>query len=218
MAFRSLLGRKTQVKSLTDWFHMPRSFTALINALRSCQSDGGAEDSEPSFEPMTLCQNASQAKISTPSVVILNPEEDVPIDDEDDMDIFLNLEGDEAPQHSSDSSKKRRSRQKVTVAATDTGLPHLQNETDNRIVIQAVKGEIRSPWRIQPLVQDLRNLLSRFTTTSIQDGNGSTRQQLLLIEVKRGSGFHGSPGGCSSYFGAVLMNIMKTRMMLNVGT
>ncbi|KAJ8429476.1 hypothetical protein Cgig2_011062 [Carnegiea gigantea] len=32
---------------------------------------------------------------------------DMPIDEDDDMDIFLNLEGDDGPQHSSDSSKKR---------------------------------------------------------------------------------------------------------------
>jgi len=30
----------------------------------------------------------------------------MPIDENDDMDIFLNLEGDADPQHSSDSSKK----------------------------------------------------------------------------------------------------------------
>ena len=53
-------------------------------------------------------------------------------------------------------------------ATIDTGLPHLQIEGDNRIVIQAVKGEIRTPWRTHILVQDIRNVLSRFMSPSIQ--------------------------------------------------
>ncbi|KAJ8443344.1 LOW QUALITY PROTEIN: hypothetical protein Cgig2_015825 [Carnegiea gigantea] len=90
----------------------PASITPTI-PISTNFSDGGAEGGP--FEPMTLCQNASHAKISTPSPVISNPEAEVPIYDEDDIGIFLNLEGDEDPQHSSDCSKKRRSRQKVTV-------------------------------------------------------------------------------------------------------
>lgn len=38
--------------------------------------------------------------------IIPKHDSDLPIDEEDDMDIFLNLEGDDAPQHSSESSKK----------------------------------------------------------------------------------------------------------------
>jgi len=52
-------------------------------------------------------------------------------------------------------------------AAFDTGLPHLQIEGDNRIVIQAVKSEIRTPWRTHILAQDIRNLLSQFMSPSI---------------------------------------------------
>ena len=49
-----------------------------------------------------------------------------------------------------------------------TEILHLRIEGDNRIVILAVKGEIRTPWRIQIMVQDFRNMLSRFTAPTIQ--------------------------------------------------
>ncbi|KAJ8420306.1 LOW QUALITY PROTEIN: hypothetical protein Cgig2_010037 [Carnegiea gigantea] len=42
------------------------------------------------------------------STFIPYQDSDLPIDEDDEMDIFLNLEGDNEPQHSSDSSKKRR--------------------------------------------------------------------------------------------------------------
>jgi len=52
-------------------------------------------------------------------------------------------------------------------AAIDTGLPHFQIEGDNCIVIQAVKGEIWTPWRIEILFQDIRNVLSWIMTPTI---------------------------------------------------
>lgn len=58
---------------------------------------------ESSFDPKPLPPSANLAKFGASS-----PETDLPENDEDDMDIYLNLEDTEDPQHSSDSSKKRR--------------------------------------------------------------------------------------------------------------
>ncbi|KAJ8446980.1 hypothetical protein Cgig2_006608 [Carnegiea gigantea] len=60
------------------------------------------------LEPTTLPTNSWQATKSQVPPVVSNPEADLLIDDGDDMDIFLNLEGDDDPQHSFESSKKRR--------------------------------------------------------------------------------------------------------------
>lgn len=71
-------------------------------------SAGGAmgATSGPTFGPTTLHTNSWEAKKSQTPPVLSNPEVDLPIDDEDNMDIFLNPEGDEDPQLSSESSKK----------------------------------------------------------------------------------------------------------------
>ena len=42
------------------------------------------------------------------SKFLLEQDAHLPINDDDEMDIYLNLEEDTKPQHSSDSSKKRR--------------------------------------------------------------------------------------------------------------
>lgn len=52
-------------------------------------------------------------------------------------------------------------------AAIDVGMKHLSIEGANRIVIQAIKGDIRIPWGIQMLVLDIRKNLTYFTYATI---------------------------------------------------
>lgn len=58
------------------------------------------------LEPTEWPTNSRQARKSQVPPVVSNQEADLLIDDGDDMDIFLNLEGDDGPQHSFESSKK----------------------------------------------------------------------------------------------------------------
>jgi len=81
--------------------------TVVVSDMSSAGGDVGTT-SEPTFEPTALHKNSWQAKKSQPAPAILHPKADLPIDDEADMDIILNLEGDEDPQHSFESSKKQR--------------------------------------------------------------------------------------------------------------
>ena len=53
-------------------------------------------------------------------------------------------------------------------AAIDIRVTRLQIEGDNRIIIQAVKGKIRTPWRIQVLIRNIHNSLMRFTAPTIR--------------------------------------------------
>ena len=52
-------------------------------------------------------------------------------------------------------------------AAEDAGFKYIQIEGDNQIVIQAVQGAIRIPWRIQMSVLDIRDMLPFFTSAPI---------------------------------------------------
>lgn len=61
------------------------------------------------LEPTALHANSSQARKSQVPPVVSKPKANLPINDEN-MDIFLNLEGDDDPQHSSESLKKRHLR------------------------------------------------------------------------------------------------------------
>ncbi|KAJ8433204.1 hypothetical protein Cgig2_004336 [Carnegiea gigantea] len=55
------------------------------------------------------CQDSNPSNRSPTALATdLGQDSDLPIDEDDDMDIFLNLEGSEDHQHCSDSSKKRR--------------------------------------------------------------------------------------------------------------
>ncbi|KAJ8427048.1 hypothetical protein Cgig2_020906 [Carnegiea gigantea] len=73
----------------------------------SCAEGEVGTTSGPNLEPTPLPSKSLQAGKNQFPPVVSDPEADLPIDDEDDMDIFLNLEGDDDPQHSSEFSKKR---------------------------------------------------------------------------------------------------------------
>jgi len=44
-------------------------------------------------------------------------------------------------------------------AALATGCRHLIVEGDNKVVIQAIQGQIHIPWQIQPLIRDIHNMI-----------------------------------------------------------
>ena len=83
-------------------------------------------------------------------------------------------------------------------AALDAGMMYLHIEGDNRMVIQAIKGKIHIPWRIQMLVHDSRTMLSSFTSPTIQhifhEGNMATDWIVKLgVLFKTGLTFSHSP-------------------------
>lgn len=59
-------------------------------------------------EPANRSPASLETNLSKVPPFLPDQDYDMPIDEDDDMDIFLNLEGDDDPQHSSVSSKKRR--------------------------------------------------------------------------------------------------------------
>uniref|UniRef100_A0A7C9DFJ2 RNase H type-1 domain-containing protein n=1 Tax=Opuntia streptacantha TaxID=393608 RepID=A0A7C9DFJ2_OPUST len=53
-------------------------------------------------------------------------------------------------------------------AALATGSRKLLVEGDNKIVIQAIKGQIHTPWQIQTLIQDIRNMIPPYVDCLFQ--------------------------------------------------
>ena len=53
-------------------------------------------------------------------------------------------------------------------AVLATGSRKLLVEGDNKIVIQAIKGQIHTPWQIQTLIQDIRNMIPPYVDCLFQ--------------------------------------------------
>ena len=49
------------------------------------------------------------------------------------------------------------------LAAAKAGFTNINIKGDNRILIQAIKGQVHVPWEIQVLVQDIHSFLQGFT-------------------------------------------------------
>ena len=52
-------------------------------------------------------------------------------------------------------------------AAVKAGIKHIIIEGDNATVIQAIKGTISTPWRIQTLVHDISTILKTMNQITI---------------------------------------------------
>jgi len=53
-------------------------------------------------------------------------------------------------------------------AALEVGFRHIEVEGDNQVVVSAILGRITAPWRIAPLIDDIRNLAAGSAHISFQ--------------------------------------------------
>ena len=98
-----------------SWFSAPKVTAvrtkATLTIVISDSSSWGVGTSGPSEGPNsehTKHSSVLNEGLNPFATFLLDQDSNLPIDEDDETDIFLNLEGDNEPQYLSDSSKKRR--------------------------------------------------------------------------------------------------------------